>query len=273
MKFTASRLSDGNKLFAASITTEDTGLKVRLPGFWKNQEAFLPYSNISGVTVDTPLVGYSTITFNAMGEIASAHGFTKSEVKKIKQLIEIGKSRENDQPTYNEKYSFSDERENDNNLDNVGFTRSEVTQMKQLIEQGLSKEPVSSIEIDNFPTVANSGAGTNFFGFLKSTFDSTQNNANLQREKIKEEKKNERQMVEGKIEDIAQIEFGVTIDSIANQLSQLLTLGNAKPDKNVKKAIIEKLEFGIMKLKRLNAVAEADYFEKKVEPLKKKSWL
>jgi len=92
-KITASRISDGNKLFPASITIEDSGLKVRLPGFWKDEETFVSYTDISGVSVDTPLIGYSSIEFNVVGSRVKAHGFTKSEVKEIKQAIDDGKRR------------------------------------------------------------------------------------------------------------------------------------------------------------------------------------
>ena len=41
-KFVASILSEGNHLFQASITILDNGVKVRIPGFWKNNETLLP---------------------------------------------------------------------------------------------------------------------------------------------------------------------------------------------------------------------------------------
>lgn len=226
-KITASRVSDGNKLFPASITIEELGLKVRVPGFWKNEETFVSYTDISGVSVDTPLIGYSTIEFNVMGSRVKAHGFTKSEVNEIKQAIDDGKRR----------------------------------------------GPVTSSFSNNVnPTGANASDGNNkgggFLSFLsnqKESLDASYE-ANMQREKEEKEK------IEGKIENIAQITFGNNAEEISNQLSQLIAIGNAKPDKNVKATIIEKMEFGIMKLKGLGANSEANYFEKKLEPLKKKSW-
>lgn len=91
MKYTASRISDGNKLFPSSIETQTNGLVVKLPSFWKNNETFLSYSDISGVKVDTPLIGFSTIEFNAKGLRVKAHGFTKSDVISIRTAIEKGK--------------------------------------------------------------------------------------------------------------------------------------------------------------------------------------
>lgn len=35
MKITGSRLADGNKLFPPSITIEENGLNVKIPGFLK----------------------------------------------------------------------------------------------------------------------------------------------------------------------------------------------------------------------------------------------
>lgn len=82
----------------------------------------------------------------------------------------------------------------------------------------------------------------------------------------------EKARLDGKIDSVIAMTFGSNIDDISNQLNQLVSLGSTKPDKALKNAIIEKVEFGIMKLKGLNANAEAEFFEKKLEPLKKKGW-
>lgn len=91
MRYVASRISDGNKIFPASIETQQNGLKVRIPSFWKSDETFLSYTDISGVKVDTPLIGFSTIEFNAKGLKVKAHGFTKSDAIEIRKAIEKGK--------------------------------------------------------------------------------------------------------------------------------------------------------------------------------------
>lgn len=90
-KFTASRLSEGNNLFPASITIDDDGLEIRIPGFLKNEETFIAYEDISGVSIETPLVGYSSISFRYAGTRMSAHGFSKKEVKAVKEAISAGK--------------------------------------------------------------------------------------------------------------------------------------------------------------------------------------
>ncbi|MBS1623419.1 MAG: hypothetical protein JST83_05330 [Bacteroidetes bacterium] len=87
MKYTASRLSEGNKVFPAEIVLEESGLVVRIPGLFSDETRYFDYDHIASVDVETPLVGYSTITFFAGGHYISAHGFTSSEVKAIKRAI------------------------------------------------------------------------------------------------------------------------------------------------------------------------------------------
>ena len=82
----------------------------------------------------------------------------------------------------------------------------------------------------------------------------------------------EKARLDGKIDSVTSVTFNSNADDIANQLNQLVSLGCTKPDKALKNAIIEKIEFGIMKLRGLNANAEADFFQNKLEPLKKKGW-
>lgn len=224
MKITASRLSEGNKLFPAEIHIEETGLTVKIPGFLGGKSTFLSYSDISSVSLDAPMIGYSTIKFNAHGEKVTAHGFTKSEVKQVKEAIDNGKRNTNSGSGFP-----------------TGANQSGGT---TVVQKG-----------DGFLTTGVKTLG----GLYGQMLDRT--------EEIEAEKR-----LEGKIDDISQMTFGTTADEISNQLNQLTTLGSSKPDKKLKAAIVEKMEFGIMKLKGLGANAEADFFEKKLEPLKKKSW-
>lgn len=75
-----------------------------------------------------------------------------------------------------------------------------------------------------------------------------------------------------KIEDLAQMKMSSDKDELLEQLNYLTSLASSKPEKEIKNVIIEKMEFGIMKLKSSGATGEADFFEKKLEPLKKKGW-
>ena len=84
--FTASRLSEGNKLFPAEIHIEDTEIMLQIPGFFSGKSRHIVYQQIEGVNIDTPMIGYSTITFVVGGESIIAHGFTESEAKEIKQI-------------------------------------------------------------------------------------------------------------------------------------------------------------------------------------------
>lgn len=86
--YTASRLSEGNKVFPCRVTISDRGVTLKIPGFFSGDEATIPFGQISGVEINTPMVGYSTITVETSGEgNIIAHGFTKSEVKEMKYMI------------------------------------------------------------------------------------------------------------------------------------------------------------------------------------------
>jgi hypothetical protein len=93
MKYTASRLSKDNKVFPTEIIIETNGITVRVPGVFNSKTEYMEYSYITNVSVDTPLIGFSTITFYTSGTQVTAHGFTKEEVKQIKEAIDIGKNR------------------------------------------------------------------------------------------------------------------------------------------------------------------------------------
>ncbi|MEB0262279.1 MULTISPECIES: hypothetical protein [unclassified Mucilaginibacter] len=93
MKYVASRLSEGNKLFPAEIMTEDNGITIKIPGLFSGDTTTIAYDSISAVEIDTPLIGYSTIRFYHSGNKVEAHGFSKSDVNEIKTFIEQGRSR------------------------------------------------------------------------------------------------------------------------------------------------------------------------------------
>ncbi len=77
MKYVASRLSEGNKIFPAEIHVEEDGIKVRIPGFLSGDTKFITFDNISAIDINTPLVGFSSITLYYHGNQAFAHGFKK----------------------------------------------------------------------------------------------------------------------------------------------------------------------------------------------------
>ncbi|MEJ1931064.1 hypothetical protein WDZ92_12460 [Nostoc sp. NIES-2111] len=91
--YTASRLSDGNKVFPAKVEINEHGVTVTIPGLFNNESADVSYEQLLAVKVDTPLVGYSRIYFNIFGRgNVSANGFTKAEVTEMRDLIQQYKS-------------------------------------------------------------------------------------------------------------------------------------------------------------------------------------
>ena len=86
--FTASHLSEGNRIFACKISIDDKGITLKIPGFFSGKESTVPYNHISAVDIESPMIGFSTIYIETTGEgKISAHGFTKAEVKKMKEMI------------------------------------------------------------------------------------------------------------------------------------------------------------------------------------------
>ena len=87
-KFVAARLAEGNRIFPAEITIDKQGVTLKVPGLFRGNEKTVPFTRISSVNIDSPMVGYSTIIIETTGEGSiSAHGFTKAEVNKMKSMI------------------------------------------------------------------------------------------------------------------------------------------------------------------------------------------
>lgn len=85
--YTASRISEGNVLFPPTIIFDDNGLTVRCPFIFSGKSTYIPYSCISSVHIETPIIGFSTISFHAFGNLVSIHGFLKSETIQMRQII------------------------------------------------------------------------------------------------------------------------------------------------------------------------------------------
>jgi len=157
--FTASRVSDGNGLFPCKIIIQKGGVTVKVPGIFNNAERFIPFNNISEVSIDTPLIGYSTLKFYTTGVgVVKAHGFTKSEVKEIKQFIDNGGNEEkNTNSTVTESFSvkessfstessYSDDYSDDYQDDYVPPKRKEVITYESEETQPKQPEAVKSQE-------------------------------------------------------------------------------------------------------------------------------
>lgn len=86
--FIASRLAEGNRVFPAQITIDQQGVTLKVPGLFRGNEKTVPFTRISSVNIDSPMVGYSSIIIETTGDgRINAHGFTKAEVKKMKTMI------------------------------------------------------------------------------------------------------------------------------------------------------------------------------------------
>ena len=85
--FTASRISEGNALFPPTIIFDENGVTVRCPFIFSGKSTYIPYSCISSVHIETPIIGFSTISFYAFGNLVSIHGFLKSEAIEMRQII------------------------------------------------------------------------------------------------------------------------------------------------------------------------------------------
>jgi hypothetical protein len=91
MKFIASRLSKGNKVFPAEILIEENGIKVKIPGLFSGNTQFISYEKISAVDIESPMIGFSTLSFFHDGNKVMVHGFSKSDAEAIQVEIEKGK--------------------------------------------------------------------------------------------------------------------------------------------------------------------------------------
>lgn len=86
--YTASHLSEGNKIFACKITIDDKGVTLKVPGFLSGKETTVLFNHISSVDIESPMIGFSTIFIETTGEgKITAHGFTKAEVTEMKEMI------------------------------------------------------------------------------------------------------------------------------------------------------------------------------------------
>ncbi len=86
--YTASRLTDGNRIFPTRIIIDDSTVTFKIPSLFSGKETTIPFSRISSVNIDCPFIGFSTIIIETTGEgQIIAKGFTKSEVLKMKELI------------------------------------------------------------------------------------------------------------------------------------------------------------------------------------------
>lgn len=87
--YTSSRLIDKNHLFPNSITIDDFGVTIKRPSLLSSKEETIPFSKISSVNIDCPIVGFSTIiiTTTTQDREIKSSGFLKKEVVEMKKTI------------------------------------------------------------------------------------------------------------------------------------------------------------------------------------------
>ncbi|WP_316838037.1 hypothetical protein [Pedobacter nutrimenti] len=93
MKFTASRLSEGNKVFPTEIYLEENSIEIKSPGLFSGDSKYLNYEDITSIEVDTPMIGFSTLRLFLNGNKVEVSGFSKSDIKTIRQMIDEARSK------------------------------------------------------------------------------------------------------------------------------------------------------------------------------------
>ena len=87
-RYTASRLTAGNRLFPAQLLIDEMGVTLKKPSLFSGQETSVPYSRIASVNIECPVVGYSTIHIQTTGEgMITVHGFLRREVEEMKRTL------------------------------------------------------------------------------------------------------------------------------------------------------------------------------------------
>lgn len=93
MKFTASRLSEGNKVFPTEITLEENSIEIKTPGLFSGDSKYINYEDITSIEVDSPMIGFATLRLFIAGNKIEVHGFSKSDIKEIRKVIDENRSK------------------------------------------------------------------------------------------------------------------------------------------------------------------------------------
>jgi len=87
MKYTSSRLSSGNKVFPTEIHIEATGIKIKEPGIYNSKSTYIAFPDIVSISIDNPLIGFSTLTFFTNSTTLIVTGFTKKQSDEINTIV------------------------------------------------------------------------------------------------------------------------------------------------------------------------------------------
>jgi hypothetical protein len=87
IKFESNRLTEGNKLFPTQLILTNKAVVIKKPGILSSEEKVIPYSQVTFIDVNTPLIGFSSVVIGTENQPITIGGFTRSEVKKIQVLV------------------------------------------------------------------------------------------------------------------------------------------------------------------------------------------
>lgn len=87
MKYISSRLSSGNKVFPTEIHIETTGIKIKEPGVFNSKSTFIAFTDILSISIDNPLIGFSTLSLYTNSTTIVVTGFTKKQSEEINTII------------------------------------------------------------------------------------------------------------------------------------------------------------------------------------------
>jgi len=120
-EYKANPLGKGNnKLFPPKIEIHENGVKYIQQGVFSGNEFFVPFSEINGVSISTPLIGFASVKIygGKFSYLDAISGFTNNEAREIQNLIELGrKNPENLIKELNDEDWDDDEDEDDEDLD------------------------------------------------------------------------------------------------------------------------------------------------------------
>lgn len=86
-KFESNRLTEGNKLFPTQVILTEKAVVVRKPAVFSSEETVIPYSQITYININTPLVGFSKIEIGTENQPVTITGLLKREVLEIQSLV------------------------------------------------------------------------------------------------------------------------------------------------------------------------------------------
>ena len=93
--FKASRWTQGNHLFTTVIEVTDSAVVRRKRSWFTVNEISIHLSKVASVRIDTGLI-WSDILVESTGgsDSIESHGHTKSDARRVKELIEAAQSRQ-----------------------------------------------------------------------------------------------------------------------------------------------------------------------------------